>query len=525
MGVATELVELQRENENLRDLEANLRKQIDALQEEIAYWKDKLYGRKSEKYSDFERKQMLLFNEAEDGAVVVLSAEQQASYQVPVRGHQRRKRGVRKPLPAGLPRVVVIHDIPESEKSCGGGRQRVRIGEETHEELDFIPGKLHVVRHVRPKYGCPQDCPEDCQRTGTEGAGIKIAPPPPSMIPKGMVAPGFLTQVVVSKFVDAVPFYRQVKILRRGGVELVRSTLCGWTLDAAGRTEVLKTLLREELLSGPVIQADETKLQVLEEPGRDNTTKSWMWGYRGGRVGHPVVIFDYEPSRGGRVPLESLAGYRGYLQTDGYQGYNAIGNREGIVHVGCLAHIRRKFDEAHRVAPMSGQARQAIEYIRELYKVESQADAMKLSAEERRDLRLRESKPILDRFREWLETKQKQVLPEGYLGKAISYAVGQWERMIRYLDDGILRPDNNLAENAIRPFCVGRKNWLFAGSPRGAFASATIFTLIESAKANGLEPYHYLHHVFLNLPGVVTETELLALLPTNLTPAQIAPKA
>jgi transposase len=522
--VTAELAELRGEIQELKqklvDQEADYLNKIEALQEEIKYWKDKLYGRRSEQYSEAERLQMLLFNEAEDGDVAVLSAEQQATYRIPVRSHERRAGGIRKPLPAGLPRQIVIHDIPEEQKICECGRKRTQIGEEVHEELEFIPAKLCVIRHVRPKYGCI-----DCPATEGERSVFRIAPPPPCMIPKGMVAPGLLAQVVASKFVHAVPFYRQEKILRRHGIELGRSTLCGWTLEAGRRVEVLKTLLWEKLLCGPVIQADETRLQVLEEPGRENRSDSWMWVYRGGEPEHPVVIFEYEPSRAGRVPLQTLAYYRGFLQTDGYTGYNAIGDREGIIHVGCFAHIRRKFDEAHRVAPRSGQAWQAIEYIRKLYEVEARAEALKLSRDGRRDLRHKESKPILDAFRAWLETKQKQVLPEGYLGKAIGYAIGQWERVIRYLDDGILRPDNNLAENAIRPFCVGRRNWLFSGSPRGAFASATIFTLIESAKANSLEPYHYLHYVFRNLPNVMTDPELLALLPTSLTPAQIAPKA
>jgi transposase len=524
VSVVAELAALRAENEGLKRQLAkeqeNHRRQIEALQEEIAYWKDKLFGRKSERYGEFERTQMLLFNEAEDGAIGVPSLEEQATYRVAVRGHHRRNRGVRKPLPASLPRVEVLHDIPEEQKVCGCGAMRHRCGEETKEELEFVPGTMYVLRHVRPKYTCGE-----CHGVDGEGPVIKIAAPPPSMVPKGMVGPGFLTQVVASKFEDAVPFYRQVKILRRHGIELGRSTLCGWVLEAAGRMEVLKTLLWEQLLAGSVVQADETKLQVLEEPGRQNETDSWMWVFRGGEPEQPVVIFEYRPTRAGRVPLESLGCFRGYLQTDGYKGYEAIGDREGIIHLGCLAHIRRKFSEAHRVAPKSGQAQQALEYIRKLYEVESRADALKLSRDQRRQLRQEESEPILAVFREWLETKQKQVLPEGHLGKAIKYALGQWQRVIRYLDDGILRPDNNLAENAIRPFCVGRKNWLFAGSPRGAFASATIFTLIETAKANHLEPYHYLHHVFKNLPVVKTEAELLALLPTRLTPAQIAPQA
>ena len=256
---------------------------------------------------------------------------------------------------------------------------------------------------------------------------MKIAPPAPSMVPKGMVGPSLLSQVVASKFVDAVPFYRQVKILERHGITLGRSTLCGWVLEAAGRAEVLKTLLWEKLLAGPLIQADETTVQVLEEPGRENTSKSWMWVYRGGEPERPVVLFEYDRSRAGLVPMGSLRYYRGYLQTDGYQGYNAIGNQEGIVHVGCLAHIRRKFHEAERVAPKSGQAREALEYIRSLYAVESRADELKLSADERRALRQKASKPILETFRGWLELKQTKVLPEGPLGNAITYALGQWE--------------------------------------------------------------------------------------------------
>lgn len=519
-----ELATLQNEVVTLRHLLEEKEKVVDALQEEIRYWKDKLYGRKSEKLSSFERTQMQLFNEAEDGAVGVVGPVEQATYQIPVRGHQRRRGGgVRKPLPASLPRIEQIHDIPESEKRTACGLVRNRIGEEVHEELDWVPAVLRVIRHVRPKYARPS-----CEGSSEQGcasgcAAVAIAAPAPSMVSKGMVGAGLLTQVVTSKFVDSVPFYRQQKILRRHGIDLVRSTLCGWTLEAAGRAEVLKTLLWERLLAGSVIQADETKLQVLGEPGRENTAESWMWVYRGGDPEHPVVIFEYDPSRAARVPMERLGTYRGYLQTDGYIGYEAIGEREGITHVGCLAHIRRKFEEARRVAPTTGQAAEALEFIRKIYEVESKADVRKLSPEQRREVRLTESKPILDAFRQWLDQKQPMVLPEGHLGRAIKYARGQWDRMVRYLEDGRLPPDNNLAENAIRPFCVGRKNWLFSGSPRGAYASSTLFTLVETAKANALEPYHYLHHLFTKLPAVMTEIELLSLLPTNLTPAQIAP--
>jgi transposase len=524
VDVDTELATLRNEVTTLRHLLGEKDKVVEALLEEIRFWKDKLFGRKSEKLSAFEREQMQLFNEAEEGAVGVVGPVEQATYRIAVRGHQRRGGGgVRKPLPASLPRVDVIHDIPESQKRTLCGLSRQKIGEEVHEELDWVPGSLRVIRHVRPRYVRPA-CEEPSEKGCTSGCPVvAIAAPAPSMVSKGMVGPGLLTQVVASKFVDSVPFYRQQKILRRHGIDLVRSTLCGWTLEAAGRAEVVKTLLWEQLLAGPIIQADETKLQVLGEPGRQNTTDSWMWVYRGGEPERPVVIFEYDPSRASRVPLERLMDYRGYLQTDGYIGYEAIGEREGIRHVGCLAHIRRKFEEARRVAPITGQASEALEFIRRIYEVESKADAQKLSAEQRREVRLRESKPILDALREWLDLKHQGVLPEGHLGKAIRYALGQWERMRRYLEDGRLRPDNNLAENAIRPFCVGRKNWLFSGSPRGAYASATLFTLIETAKANSLEPYHYLHHLFTNLPTVLTETQLLGLLPTNLTPAQIAP--
>jgi hypothetical protein len=264
---------------------------------------------------------------------------------------------------------------------------------------------------------------------------------------------------------------------------------------------------------------DETHVQVLNEPGRSNTSKSYMWVFRGGDVESPSLVFQYEPSRSGKIPQECLSGYKGYIQTDGYAGYDVLGERDGIVHMGCWAHVRRKFLEIVKAWPKGskkhGNADVALTYIRRIYAIEKEADEGALSAEGRYWLRQEKAVPLINEFRKWLEDIYPKTPPQGLLGKAISYALKQWDRLCRYTEDGRLRPDNNLAENAIRPFVVGRKNWLFAGHPRGAGASATIYSLIETAKANGLEPYRYLRYLFERLPMAETEADYRALLPQH----------
>jgi len=277
---------------------------------------------------------------------------------------------------------------------------------------------------------------------------------------------------------------------------------------------------------------DETRVQVLNEPGRENTTQSYMWVARGGPPEKPAVLFHYAPSRSGDVAKELVGDFQGYLQTDGYLGYESLGERETICYVGCLAHVRRKLNDVVKAAGKGakpGTAQAVLVYIREIYRYEAQARESGFSPVQIVAMREAKVRPKFDEIEKLLEAAFLKAPPKSLLGRAVRYARNQWQRVLAYLKDGRLRPDNNLAENAIRPFAVGRKNWLFSGAPRGAKASATIYSLIETAKANGLEPYAYLRVLFERLPAAATDEARKALLPRHLDrsllPAIVATKA
>ncbi|UCG07455.1 MAG: IS66 family transposase [Desulfobacterales bacterium] len=490
-----------------KDLEDKYRLQIDYLQEQIRLLKNELFGRKTEKRSPADHYQLLLFNQAEQAEAADVSEK------IVIAQHSRKKTG-RKPLPKDLPRVEVIHDLAEDEKICDCGSHLSRIGEQVCEKLDIIPAKVRVIRHIRYKYAC-----KSCEGVDSEGPSVKIAAAPLQLIAKSIATPGLLTHLLVSKFEDALPFYRQEKILARMGIELGRATMCNWAVKVAERIEPLMALLHKEIRCGPLINIDETPLQVLNEAGRANTSKSYMWVYRGGDPQKPVLIYQYQPTRSGQVPLKFLDGYRGYVQSDAYSGYDTLGRQPGIELVGCWAHVRRKFMEvinAKSNLKKQGHAEQALDYIGQLYALEKHADENKFSPDQRFDLRQHNAKAILTEFKDWLTQTSLITPPKGLLGKAVNYTLRNWNRLVRYIDDGHLRPDNNLAENAIRPFVLGRKNWLFSGHPNGAQASATIFSLIETAKANGLKPYEYFRYLFDKLPCAESENDYKNLLPQNI---------
>jgi transposase len=282
-------------------------------------------------------------------------------------------------------------------------------------------------------------------------------------------------------------------------------------------------LLRSELISGPLVNADETPVQVLDEPGRANTTKSYMWVFRGGAPGKEVVYYRYSPTRSGDVPREVLQGYRGYLQTDAYSAYESLDGQVKLV--GCFAHMRRNFvkviDARGKGAKKTGSAEVALDYIRKLYAIEKMASRQELSPAERYEFRRERAQEVLTEFKGWIDKRLHITPPKGLLGKALNYAFTHWPKLIRYVEDGHITPDNNAAENAIRPFVVGRKNWLFAGHPNGANASANLFTLIETARSCGLEPYAYLRFLFERIPHAQTTEDYEALLPQRLSPQQL----
>ena len=419
-------------------------------------------------------------------------------------GNPKRKRGKRKKLPKNLPRERVVIDLKDEDKVCGngcGGRLEC-IGEEVSEKLKIIPAKVVVVETVRKKYAC-RGCP-DC---------LKTAPALATIFPKSMATPELLAFMVTGKYVDGIPLYRMEKVMNRHGIELGRTTMSRWMIKAAEKLEPLKQILREEVLGSDYIHCDETVVQVLKEEGKTPQSNSYMWTQ--GRSGtKPIILYDYARGRGGEVPLKLLEGFKGFLQVDGYKGYNKVCANEGVVRLGCMKHCRRYFYNAWKHSGKKNIGSRGLGYIRNLYRIEKKI--RELPAEEKKRIRQEEAVPVLDKMKEWLDGQEGKHPPKGLAKKAITYALNEWEFLIRYVEDGNLNIDNDFIERAIRPFAIGRKNWLFSDTTSGADASSLWYSLIETAKANGKEPFDYILKVLQGIPGAEKLGDYLALLPFEL---------
>ena len=484
-------------------------------QEKYAALQRLIFGPKSEKHQKENPKQDLLFNEAE----TFFDVPDRKPTTITVGQHERKKAG-RKPFPDTLERNEIVHALSNEERACPScGALRPEIGEERKEELRLIPAKAVIDVHVMKKYGpCP--CKE-CR--GTETAPIIQAPGNAKIVPGSRFSNGTIAFFLTSKFVDAQPFYRMEGILSRWGVDTGRSTLCSLAMNAGRAVGDLVQAIRDDLKTSPVIGMDETPIQVLHEKNRSAMAKSYMWVASGFRDGKKLLFFHYHPTRSGSVALEFLKGYSGYLQTDGYSGYSQVGEAPGIIHVGCMAHIRRKFFDADKVSGGSGDASEFLSMISSLYHTETllrqRYEGTELDETAFLSERRRLQEPQLATMHEWLTVRSQSVTPSSGLGKAVSYALGQWDQVVRYIEHALLTPDNNAVENAIRPFVLGRKNWLFSNTPAGAHTSAGLYSLIETAKANGHEPYKYLCYLFDMVPKAKTLEERLSLLPYRLDPS------
>lgn len=503
--------------------------EIEKLKEQLRLATHKRFGASSEKADPV---QPGLFNEAEVESVEAPAGEGDA---VEVPAH-KRLRGKRKPLDDKLPRERIEHDIADADKlcPCGSGHVRPRIGEIVTEQADVVPAKVVVLQHVRFKYGPCRKCdgvfpemPAPLTKVAVSIAvvgsiavppAIITAPVPAQPIPKSLAAPGLCAWIATAKFVDGLPLYRQEGILARYGLSISRAAMAAWMIRLGQLIVPLTNLMEEVQLAHDVLQMDETVVQVLKEDGRTAQTDSRMWVRRGGPPDKPVILFDYDPSRSGKVAWRLTEDFKGYLQSDGYSGYEAVGKRDGVVHVGCLAHARRMFDEALKAQPVgnrSGLAAEGVALIQRIYRIEKAAREARLSAQQRKQLRDENARPIWDELRRWLDAKRGHVPPQMLTGKAMTYLDNQWTQLIRVLEDGRLEVDNNRCENALRPFVLGRKAWLFSDTPAGATASARLYGLVETAKANAIEPYAYLRRVFTDLPKATTLAEIEALLPWN----------
>jgi transposase len=497
---------VEQEREALRGEVRVLRVERDLLAERLKAFMRKLFAAKSEARGTEQSE--LLFNEAEALSASAAAASEEAldTERVEIPAHKRAKRG-RKPLDPALPREVIRHELPESERVCPhDGAALQEIGVEASEQLDIIPQQVRVIRHERVKYACP--C---CDQ------GLKLTPVPARIIPKGLLSEAALTWVISAKYQDGLPLYRQAGLLARFGGDISRNTLACSVVRAGEAVQPIINLMRDELLEGELILGDETELQVLKEPGRPAQRKSYLWVQMGGAAA-PVRLFTYAPSRSAATALELYAGAQAgsALMSDGYESYGQVAKTYGLVHLGCWAHSRRRFVEAEAALPKPARspdqpATQFIAAIGELYVIE--ARARELSREQRHRLRQEHSRGILDRIQALLLAHLNAVLPHSLLGKALHYLHDQWPRLVRYVDDGAYPIDNNACENAIRPFVIGRKNWLFSDTQGGAKASANLYSLIETARVNNVEPYRYLQALFTTLPRARTVEDYEALLP------------
>jgi transposase len=425
--------------------------------------------------------------------------------------YDRKKRNGHRNIPDNLPRVRIEYKLENLTCPCGCGNQLHKIGEAITEQLEIVPAKIYVKQLVRFKYA---GCLHQNQ--------VITATMPNQPIDKGFAGPGLLADVLVKKYDDHCPLYRQSEILARHGVDLSRQTLCDWVMQCADILEPIVEAMKPDLLLSPKIHTDDTVIPVLEE-GRDTTKEGRLWGYLGCEP--PCVVYDYSPNRQQKWAMEFLKNYKGYLQADAYTGYDKIYAAGNIIEVACMAHARRKFFDIVQTnnkitKTKEGLAVTALNYIGRLYRIERRIrDLIPIA---KKAIRKREATPILKDYKKWLVEKSRKVLPKSPLGHAIEYTLKNWIALTRYLGNGILDIDNNAAERLMRPITVGRSNYLFAGNDRGGKAAATIYSLIESCKLNNINPYEYLSDVLSRLPNTLNR-DIKLLLPYKWQPLPATP--
>ena len=480
-------------------LNAELRKHILLLEEQLRLARLRKFGARSEKLPF----QGELFDEAEL-EVSLKEVEKELAEAEPKKPRKRRTKA--DGFDENLPRIQVRLTLDEEEKA---GANKTFFSK-VKEELDIVPAQARVIEYWQEKAVFEQE-------DGTQQLACAARPVHP--LGKCLASVRLLAWILVAKYADALPLYRLEGILKRHGGHISRTTMANWIIRLDDVFKPLINLLREQQLDGDYLQADETRLQVLKETGKAAQSDKWMWVIRGGPPDQPVVLYHYDPSRSEEVPLRLLDGFEGVLQTDGYAGYNRVCRENPITRIGCWDHARRKFVEAGKAAPTKkkgtkvSKADVAIGKIRKLYAIEKRIET--LPAEEKTRQRQQLAQPVLDDLKAWLEKNSTRVPRDSLTYKAIQYTLNQWDLLTGYCQDGKLHISNVLAENAIRPFAVGRKNWLFADTPRGAKASATVYSLIETAKANGIEPFAYLNHVLQHIGNAKMVEDVEALLPWN----------
>lgn len=507
------------EKETLFRENAKLKLLNDWYLEQFRLAQQRRFGRSSEK--NLLPGQLALFNEAEvlaDEPVPEDKSEETITYK------RKKRKGKRDEFYEGLSTEQVIHELPEDERVCSvcGGAIHACGHDILRREVEVIPAQIKAVEHVQTVYSC-----RNCEKSAADDAVpmVKSNVPAPVISGSGIASPSLVSFIMCNKYVLALPLYRQEQELGRAGVHIARQTMSNWIIIAAMRWLVpIYEMLYEELLINHILHADETNLQVIKEAGRSASQKSYMWMYQTGRdAERHIALYEYQPTREGQHPLKFLSGFDGFLHVDGYQGYKKLED-QGATIVECWAHARRKFDESlkalSKAERIGATPNIGLEYCDKLFALERKFDEQNLSYEERGKRRNIESKPIALAFFEWAESMLPKILPKSTFGQAITYAVNQRQWLMNFLLDGRLELSNNRAERTLRPFTVGRKNWLFSYCARGAKASAIVYSIIETAQANGLVPFMYLKHLFETLPNI-SKNQFIECLPWNSTVQEI----
>jgi transposase len=494
---AERIAALEAENIRLKSEIAKLKILNEWYLEQFRLSQHRRFGSSSEK-TDLTQ-QLGMFNEAE-----ALASKPETEQ---IAAHIRKKqKGKREEFYNGLPTEQLIHELPANERVC------MECGDELHacghevlrREVEVIPAQIRAIEHIQTVYAC-----RNCERNSGADAlpMVKAAVPPPVIPGSGIASPSLLAFIVCNKYVLALPLYRQEQELQRLGIYISRQTLANWVIYAAAHwLEPIYALLYAELLKNTILHADETRVQVIREDGRKATQNSYMWMYHTGKSAkRQIALYEYQPTREGKHPLEFLAGFQGFLHVDAYAGYRKLED-QGVTLVECWSHARRKFDEAIKTLKKEDRtgalANIGLDYCNQLFALERQYDELNLTDEDRFSRRERESRPVAEAFFLWAESMLSKALPKSKLAEAVKYAVNQRHWLMNFLLDGRLEISNNRAERTIRPFTVGRKNWLFSYCARGARASAIVYSIIETAQANGLVPFMYLNYLFRALPNI-----------------------
>lgn len=488
---------LSAENADLEKQKEVLEAKIKWLEEQFRLSQQKKFGASSEK-SNPDQLELPLFNEAE------LSVDEKVEEPTLESITYQRKKyvGQRDAKLENLPTETIHYRLPEEEQVCLCCGETVHeMSTETRRELKIVPAQVTVVEHVQHIYSCRQ-----CEREGIE-TPIVTAKMPAAVFPKSLASPSAMAYIMNQKYVEGMPLYRIEKQFERLGVFLSRQTIANWVIYGATTWLLpLYNRLHELLLQLDIAHGDETVVQVLDEPGKSANSKSFMWLYRSGRYVTPIVLYDYQTSRHSKHPKAFLKGFAGYLHVDGYAGYHDL---KDVELVGCFAHARRKYDETLKSLPANVDksttlASEGLQFCNQLFKIEKdiELEFENGSPEQRKEQREKRSQPVLDAYLVWLKSKRPQVPPKSKLGDAINYSLNQWPKLTAFMKDGRLELHNNRAERSIKPFVMGRKAWLFAQSMKGATASAIIYSIIETAKENQLNPLNYLTYLFEHLPQI-----------------------